>query len=95
MSDRAMRRLLDERKNAGVDIRIIGHVAGSRFQPHSRIENRWLGRARSGCNGRSMETAFVSGRSPVQESSAIPRKSAGSRSVAGNQRMVDRISFKE
>ena len=32
VSDRAMLRLLDERKNAGVDIRIIGHVAGSRFQ---------------------------------------------------------------
>lgn len=32
VSDRAMLRLLDERKHAGVDIRIIGHVAGSRFQ---------------------------------------------------------------
>src|SRR6201999_3654772 len=32
VSDRPMLRLLDERKNDGVDIRIIGHVAGKRYQ---------------------------------------------------------------
>jgi cardiolipin synthase A/B len=44
ISDRAMLRLLDERKSAGVDVRVIGRVAGARLpsreMPHLRLHTR-------------------------------------------------------
>jgi cardiolipin synthase len=51
VSDRNMLRLLDERQKAGVGIRIIGHVAGSRFQSRDlsrmRLHARIIVRDRS------------------------------------------------
>ena len=46
ISDRAMLRLLEERKNAGVEVRVIGKVAGcrlpSREMPHLRLHTRTI-----------------------------------------------------
>jgi phosphatidylserine/phosphatidylglycerophosphate/cardiolipin synthase-like enzyme len=46
ISDRAMLRLLEERQNAGVDVRVIGKVAGSRLSsremPHLRLHTRTI-----------------------------------------------------
>src|SRR3954451_20996484 len=46
ITDRAMLRLLEERKNAGVDVRVIGKVAGcrlpSREMPHLRLHTRTM-----------------------------------------------------
>jgi len=51
VSDRAMLRLLDERKNADVKIRIIGHVAGGRYPARDlsrlRLHTRTIIRDRS------------------------------------------------
>jgi len=51
VSDRNMLRLLDEREKSGVDIRIIGHVSGRRFQARDlgrmRLHTRTIIRDRS------------------------------------------------